>query len=66
MIIATTLAAVVFIVMFIMSVRDRLTRGAAMGMSAVGMILLVFGIFTGLSGDDTGLLAKSWQCLYSW
>lgn len=58
MIIATTLAAVVFIVMFIMSVRDRLTRGAAMGMSAVGMILLVFGIFTGLSGDDTGLLAK--------
>ncbi len=58
MIIATTLAAVVFIVMFIMSARDRLTRGAAMGMSAVGMILLVFGIFTGLSGDDTGLLAK--------
>lgn len=58
MVIATTLAAVVFIIMFIMSVRDRLSRTAAMGMSAVGMILLVFGIFTGLSGDDTGLLAK--------
>lgn len=58
MVIATTLAAVVFIVMFIMSARDRLSRTAAMGMSAVGTVLLVFGIFTGLSGDDTGLLAK--------
>ena len=58
MLIATTLAAVVFIVMFIMSAMDKLTRHAAMGMSAVGTVLLVFGIFTGISGDDTGLLAK--------
>ena len=44
--------------MFIMSAMDKLTRHAAMGMSAVGTVLLVFGIFTGISGDDTGLLAK--------
>lgn len=58
MVIATTLAAVVFIVMFIMSARDRLSRGAAMGMSAVGTVLLLFGTFMGLSNDDSGLIAK--------
>lgn len=58
MVIATTLAAVVFIVMFIMSARDRLSRGAAMGMSSVGTVLLLFGTFMGLSNDDSGLIAK--------
>lgn len=58
MVIATTLAAVVFIVMFIMSARDRLSRTAAMGMSAVGTVLLLFGTFMGLSSDDSGLIAK--------
>lgn len=58
MVIATTLAAIVFVVMFIMAARDRLSRLAAMGMSATGTVLLIFGIFTGLSGENTTLLAQ--------
>lgn len=58
MVIASTLAAIVFLFMFFMALRDRLSRGAAMGMSAVGTALLIFGFFTGLSGDNTELLAR--------
>ena len=58
MVIAITLAAIVFVVMFIMAARDRLSRLTAMGMSATGTVLLIFGIFTGLSGDNTMLLAQ--------
>lgn len=58
MVLSAILAVVVFVVMFIMSARDRLSRTAAMGMSALGTVLLLFGTFMGLSSDDSGLIAK--------
>lgn len=58
MVIASTLAVVVFAVMFILSARDRLSRTAAMGMSALGGVLLLFGTFMSLSSDDTGVIAQ--------
>ena len=58
MVIATILAAVVFVVMFILSARDRLSKGAALGLSAVGAVLLLFGTFMSLSSDDNGLIAQ--------
>ena len=58
MIIASILAVVVFVVMFILAARDRLSRPAALGMSAVGAVLLLFGTFMGLSGDDSIVIAQ--------
>lgn len=58
MVLSAILAVVVFVVMFIMSARDRLSRTAAMGMSALGTVLLLFGTFMGLSSDNSGLIAK--------
>ena len=52
MIISSILAVVVFAVMFIMAARDKLSRPAVMGMSAVGAVLLLFGVFIGLSRSD--------------
>ena len=57
MIISSILAVVVFAVMFIMAARDKLSRPAVMGMSAVGAVL--FGVFIGLSrSDDQMLIAQ--------
>lgn len=56
MIIASILAVVVFAVMFILAARDRLSRTAAMGMSAVGAVLLLFGTFMGLSSSEDEML----------
>lgn len=59
MIISSILAVVVFAVMFIMAARDKLSRPAVMGMSAVGAVLLLFGVFIGLSrSDDQMLIAQ--------
>ncbi len=59
MIISSILAVVVFAVMFIMAARDKLSRPAVMGMSAVGAVLLLFGMFIGLSrSDDQMLIAQ--------
>ena len=59
MIISSILAVVVFAVMFIMAARDKLSRPAVMGMSAVGAVLLLFGAFIGLSrSDDQMLIAQ--------
>lgn len=58
MVLSAILAVVVFVVMFIMSARDRLSRTAAMGMSTLGTVLLLFGTFMGLSSDNSGLIAK--------
>ena len=58
-IISSILAVVVFAVMFIMAARDKLSRPAVMGMSAVGAVLLLFGMFIGLSrSDDQMLIAQ--------
>ena len=56
MIISSILAVVVFAVMFIMAARDKLSRPAVMGMSAVGAVLLLFGAFIGLSRSDDQML----------
>lgn len=59
MIISSILAVVVFAIMFIMAARDKLSRPAVMGMSAVGAVLLLFGAFIGLSrSDDQMLIAQ--------
>ena len=59
MVLSSILAVVVFAVMFIMAARDRLPRTAAMGMAALGAVLLLFGTFMGLSGgSDNALVAQ--------
>ncbi len=58
MVLSSILAVVVFAVMFIMAARDRLSRTAAMGMSALGAVLLLFGTFMGISGNDSSLVAQ--------
>lgn len=58
MVIASILAVVVFAVMFILSARDRLSRTAAMGMSALGGVLLLFGTFMGLNSGEGAVIAQ--------
>ena len=58
MVLSSILAVVVFAVMFIMAARDRLSRTQAMGMSALGAVLLLFGTFMGISGNDSELVAQ--------
>ncbi|MGN0687147.1 MAG: SLC13 family permease [Oscillospiraceae bacterium] len=58
MIFSSVIAVVILAVMFIMAARDRLSRLAAMGMTSLSAVLLLFGVFMSLSGGETLLISQ--------
>ncbi len=58
MVISSILAVLVFAIMFILAARDKLERTAAMALCATGAVLLLFGTFMTLSGQNSQLIAQ--------
>lgn len=56
--IASFIAVVVFVIIFIFAAKERLSKTAAMGLCTVGAVVLLFNVFMSLSGDESGLIAK--------